>query len=149
MTEQKHSGFIETLAPLVQSSTQTVSTRLVINSHVYVFKENDDLWDNDELDELIARNVIAKNTVLRGKGHFACEVSDPDDYAAILSIGAGYRPYTQPERIERKAPAKSTIEHSRQASASATKAPRAKSQPARPATPRPGVSALAIDPAAG
>jgi hypothetical protein len=143
--------FIETLSPLVQTSTQTLATRLVINQHVYLFKENDDLWDDSELDKLIAQRVLGVNTVLRGKGHFVCEVSDPHDYDAILSIGAGYRPYTPPQESPKREAAKSTIPSTRKASASATKAPRKVAPPAKPNAPRPGrsVTELAVDPAAG
>jgi len=134
----QRSGFLETLSPMTQTTAETIGTRLVINSHTYHFKENADPWNDAELDALIARGTLSKKTVLRNHGHFVCEVSDPEDYGAILSIGAGYRPYKPAGAQKPRETRQSTIPPTRQAPVSATrKRPAAKRQ-GPTAAPRPG-----------
>jgi hypothetical protein len=134
----QRTGFIETLSPMVQTTSKTMGTKLVINTHVYDFKENGDWWNDAELDRLIARGELPKRTVLRNHGHFVCEVTDPEDYEAILSIGAGYRPYDQTNTSRRDPPLPSTIPNTREAAASATSKAPAKPRESKATTPRPG-----------
>ncbi len=70
-------GFIETLSPMKQHNGER-KTNLTINMHLYQFMADP-------------------------HGHFVCEVLYPDDYAANMSIGQGYQPYTPPLDIARKA----------------------------------------------
>jgi hypothetical protein len=133
----QRTGFLETLSPLKQDK-ELFSTRLLINGHVYLFKENTDRWDDSELDQLIAERVITRNTVLRNRGHFVCEVLNEDDYDSILSIGAGYRAYTPPKSSNARRAEPSTIPTTRESPVSATKPSSKKTGKGSSTTPRPG-----------
>jgi hypothetical protein len=155
----ERTGFIETIAPMIQTAAKTLGTRLVINEHVYHFKESTDPWSDAELDRLIERGVLPKKTPLRGRGRFVCEVLIAEDYEAILSISAGYRPYDPPTSTRRDPPLPSAIPNTRETPVSATKKQPQKgkrggkkapttSRPGRaPDTPAPAYSGP--DPAAG
>jgi hypothetical protein len=143
----QRTGFLETLSPMAQTATKSFGTRLVINAHVYLFKETTDRWSDAELDDLIARNVISKKTPLRNRGHFVCEVTDPEDYESILSISAGYRPYDEPRVSKRAPPQASTIPNTRETPVSSTRKAPTKKGKASTTTPRPGKAPDAPAPA--
>jgi hypothetical protein len=63
-------GWIQTLSPMKQQAGDRKTT-LTVNGHIYVFTRN-------KFDDYVA------------------EVPFPEDYHAILSIGAGYKPYEAP-----------------------------------------------------
>lgn len=124
-------GFIQTLSPL-RLKTGERKTVLTINTHLYQFLPNE-------------------------FGDYVTEVLYPDDYAAILSIGAGYQPYAQPEGAPKKAPLVKQAPNVRAApfaKATAAKSPRSNAVPKarpRPAPIPPQVNpaALLADPASG
>jgi len=137
----ERTGFIETIAPQIQTGAKTLGTKLTINKHVYEFKETKDPWSDAELDKLIERGVLPKKTPLRGRGRFVCEVLIPEDYEAILSISAGYRPYDPSTSTRRDPPLPSKIPNTRETPVSAIKKQKQKGKrdnKKAPATPRPG-----------
>lgn len=115
-------GFIETISPLRKNE----GTRLPVNKSIYTFSPNE-------------------------HRHYVCEVLSEDDYATILSISAGYRPYDQhkdyPDLVPISAAAVSTIPNTR----STPPVPVAVKKMGRPKGSGKGrpVEALNADPAAG
>jgi hypothetical protein len=131
MSNEGKTGWIETISPLVKGK----GTTLNVNGHTYNFRANE--W-----------------------GDFVAEIPFPSDYAAILSISAGYKPYEadqeHPEGLPQSEeapllPQSRKTPHSKDAKNLMPETP--KRGPGRPATPRPGVAAIhaapMTDPAAG
>lgn len=117
-------GYIETLSPL-KTPNGGKQTEITINQHVYRFLKNPD-------------------------GHYVTQVPYADDFAAILSIGAGYQRYGKTRKTSGNVPRGATLmptidEEPVDEMESDEPAPVARTR----AAAAHAVSTMAVDPAAG